>query len=88
MTNSGAMDGAETVLWYVSDPVCRIARPVKELKHFEKRMLRSGETHTFSFEIDPERDLSFVDGDGNRFLEAGDYYVIVKDRKLKLTLAE
>ena len=51
-------------------------------------MLRSGETHTFSFEIDPERDLSFVDGDGNRFLEAGDYYVIVKDRKLKLTLAE
>lgn len=88
VTNSGAMDGAETVLWYVSDPVCRIARPVKELKHFEKRMLRSGETHTFSFEIDPERDLSFVDGDGNRFLEAGDYYVIVKDRKLKLTLAE
>lgn len=88
VTNSGPRDGAETVHWFVADPVCRIARPVKELKHFEKQLLRSGETRTFRFEIDPERDLSFVDSDGNRFLEPGDYYVQVKDRTLKLTLAE
>lgn len=88
VTNTGKMDGAETVHWFVSDPVCMISRPVRELKHFEKQPIRCGETHLFRFEIDPERDLSFTDGDGRRFLEPGDYYVIVKDRKVKLTLTE
>ncbi len=88
VTNTGKMDGAETVHWFVSDPVCTISRPVRELKHFEKQPIRCGETHLFRFEIDPERDLSFTDGDGRRFLETGDYYVIVKDRKVKLTLTE
>lgn len=88
VANTGACDGAETVFWFVSDPVCRIARPAKELKHFEKRMLRAGQTGHFVFEIDPERDLSFIDGDGNRFLESGDYYVQVKEKCLKLTLVD
>lgn len=88
VTNTGSRDGAETVFWFVSDPVCRISRPVKELRHFEKRLLRSGETGRFRFEINPERDLAFVDEDGNRFLEPGDYYILVKNRKVKLTLVE
>ena len=33
VTNTGGMDGAETVHWFISDPVCRISRPVRELKH-------------------------------------------------------
>lgn len=88
VTNAGERDGAETVHWFVSDPVCRISRPVRELKHFEKQPIRRGETHMFRFEIDPERDLSFTDGDGKRFLEAGDYYILVKDKKVKLTLTD
>ena len=88
VTNDGPRDGAETVMWFISDPVCRISRPVKELRHFEKRLLRSGETGRFRFVIDPERDLGFVDDDGNPILEAGDYYVIVKDKRIKLTLVE
>lgn len=88
VTNAGERDGAETVHWFVSDPVCRISRPVRELKHFEKQPIRRGDTHTFRFEIDPERDLSFTDGDGKRFLEAGDYYILVKDKKVKLTLTD
>lgn len=64
VTNTGGMDGAETVHWFISDPVCRISRPVRELKHFEKQPIRRGETRTFRFEIDPEKDLSFTDGDG------------------------
>lgn len=88
VTNTGEMDGAETVHWFIADPVCRISRPVRELKHFEKQLIRKGETHTFRFEIDPERDLSFTDGDGKRFLEAGDYFILVKDKKIKLTLTE
>ena len=86
--NAGEMDGKETVQWYVCDPYSSITRPVKELKHFEKRLLRSGEEHVFTFEIDPVHDLSFVDSEGNRFVEPGDFYIIVKDMKAKITLVE
>lgn len=84
VTNSGDRDGQETVHWFVSDPVCSISRPVKELKFFEKMPLKAGETKVFRFQIDTDRDFGFVDSDGKRFLEAGDYYVLVKDRKLKI----
>lgn len=84
VTNSGDRDGQETVHWFVSDPVCSISRPVKELKFFEKLPLKAGETKVFRFQIDTDRDFGFVDSDGKRFLEAGDYYVLVKDRKLKI----
>lgn len=84
--NAGERDGKETVQWYVSDPSCSITRPVKELRHFEKRMIAAGDEAVFTFEIDPMRDLSFVNHDGERFLEPGDYYIMVKDRKYKITL--
>ena len=51
-------------------------------------MLKAGESHTFTFEIDPARDLGFVDGDGNAFLEAGDYYIIVQDQRMKINVHE
>lgn len=86
VTNSGTRDGLETVHWFISDPVCSISRPVKELKFFEKQSLKAGETKVFRFEVDTERDLSFVDSDGIRFLESGDYYIMVKDQKVKITL--
>ena len=86
--NSGRRDGKETVQWYISDPACSITRPVRELKHFEKKLIPAGEQAVFTFEIDPMRDLSFVDHDGKRFLEPGDYYIMVKDRKYKITLAD
>ena len=84
VTNTGERDGAETVHWFISDPACRITRPLRELKHFEKQVIPAGETRVFRFVIDPARDLSFVDSDGNRFLEPGDYYIMVKDRKVRL----
>lgn len=84
VTNSGDRDGQETVHWFISDPVCSISRPVKELKFFEKQPLKAGETKVFRFQIDTDRDFGFVDSDGKSFLEAGDYYILVKDRKLKI----
>lgn len=84
VTNSGDRDGQETVHWFISDPVCSISRPVKELKFFEKQPLKAGETKVFRFQIDTDRDFGFVNSDGKRFLEAGDYYVLVRDRKLKI----
>lgn len=86
VTNTGNMDGYETVHWFISDPYCSISRPIKELKHFEKRFLKKGETAIFSFEIDPQRDFSYIDESGNRFLEEGDYYVLMKDQKVKIEI--
>ena len=57
------------------------------MKHFEKRMLKAGETGTFKFEVDLLHDLGFVDGDGKRFLESGAYYIQVKDKKVKIEVA-
>ena len=88
VTNTGDMEGAETVLWFISDPYCSITRPVRELKHFEKRSLKPGETAVMVFNIDPWRDLSYVDSDGKRFLETGEYNVIVNGMKIRLNLTE
>ena len=89
VANTGNMDGAETVHWFIYDPVSTISRPVKELKHFEKQMIKKGETETFRFEVDLSRDFGFVNDKGDRFLEVGDYYIIVKDKKVKVeVLAE
>lgn len=57
---------------------------VTEPKHFEKQLIKAGETKTFRFDIDLNRDFGFVDGEGKRFLESGEYEVIVKDQKVKV----
>lgn len=88
ITNSGSMDGKETALWFVSDPVATVTRPVKELKYFEKKEIKAGEKAIFKFEIDPMRDLSFPDSNGFRRLEAGDFYLSINGQKLKFELVE
>jgi len=88
VSNTGDVAGAETVLWYINDPACSISRPMKELKFFEKKEIGAGAKSVYQFEIDPNRDLSYVDADGKRFLEKGDYFVIVKDKKVKFEVTE
>ena len=88
VTNTGARDGAETVHWFISDPYCSITRPVKELKHFEKQFIKVGETKTFRFDIDLERDFGFVNEDGKRFLEAGEYLILVQGQTVKIELID
>lgn len=88
VTNTGARDGAETVHWFISDPYCSITRPVKELKHFEKQFIKVGETKTFRFDIDLERDFGFVNDDGKRFLEAGEYHILVQGQTVKIELID
>ena len=86
--NTGKMTGLETVHWYISDPVCTISRPIKELKYFEKKEIVSGGKLKYRFEIEPMRDLSYSNSDGKRFLEAGEYFVMVNDQKVKFEIVE
>ncbi|WP_432661863.1 glycoside hydrolase family 3 C-terminal domain-containing protein [Wukongibacter baidiensis] len=51
ITNTGKVTGKEVVQLYVSDTECSLARPIKELKAFEKIELEPGETKTVSFEL-------------------------------------
>lgn len=86
VTNTGGYDGYETVHWFISDPVCSITRPVKELRFFDKQWLGKGETKVFRFEIDPLRDLGFVNDRGDHFVEPGTYHIQVKDKTLEIKL--
>ena len=75
VTNTSSVDGEETVLWYISDVAASITRPSKELKYFQKQLIPAGDSVVFRFEMDPERDFSFPDHDGNRILERGEFLV-------------
>ena len=88
ITNTGKTDGKETVFWYISDPAASISRPLKELKHFEKKELKAGETTTFTFEINPMTDLSFPDETGKRILENGDFQLHINNQKVKFELVD
>lgn len=88
VTNTGDVTGTETVLWYIADPASSISRPIKELKFFEKTVLKAGTKTTFKFDIDPMRDLSHVDANGKRLLEAGVYFIIVNNQKVKFEIIE
>lgn len=84
VTNDGNRDGLEAVLLYVSDPVSRITRPVKELRRFDKKFIRKGETVNFEFVLDVYQDFSYPDAQGNRKLEAGEIILSAGDKKVVL----
>ena len=78
MTNTGERSGRESVLWFLTDEVGSITRPVRQLAHFEKIALEPGASSTISFRIDPRRDLSFPDETGAQRLEAGFFTLSVE----------
>lgn len=86
VTNTSKLDGKETVMLYVKDPACSIARPMKELRAFDKKMIPAGQTVTFTFELTPEHDLSFVDSDGDPLLENGTYFIEIGNQRVEAEL--
>ncbi len=76
ITNTGDRDGVEIAQMYLRDCVSSVARPVKELKGFERVALRAGESKDVTFDITPDR-LAFYDIDMKRIVEPGDFEVMV-----------
>ncbi len=74
VTNTGKLDGKETVQLYIRDVVGSVTRPVKELKGFEKIWLKAGESKTVSFSITPA-DLKFYNYDLKYDWEPGEFHV-------------
>ncbi|MBO2010600.1 glycoside hydrolase family 3 N-terminal domain-containing protein [Hymenobacter negativus] len=73
VANTGARAGQETALWFLTDEVGRVARPVRMLKHFDKQEFAAGQSRELTFDIDPLHDLSYPDGQGRPQLETGWY---------------
>ncbi|WP_462221474.1 beta-glucosidase BglX [Ferruginibacter sp.] len=76
LTNAGKYDGSEVVQLYIRDVVGSVTRPVKELKGFQKIMLKAGETKTITFNITPN-DLKFYNYDLKYDWEAGDFEIMI-----------
>jgi len=76
VTNTGNFDGNEVVQLYIRDVVGSMTRPVKELKGFQKVMLKKGESKTVTFNISPE-DLKFYNNDLKFDWEAGEFDIMI-----------
>jgi beta-glucosidase len=89
LANTGRVAGAEVVQLYLRDPVASIVRPLKELKGFQRVVLKPGEAQTLSFSIDREM-LSFYGRDLKWGAEPGKFELMVgsasDDIRLKQTI--
>jgi beta-glucosidase len=74
--NAGDRSGDEVVQLYIRDLAASVARPVRELKGFERVMLRPGETRTVRLPLAAES-LGFHDDRMNYVVEPGAFKVCV-----------
>lgn len=72
--NTGKRDGETVVQLYLHDVVASMARPIKELKNFEKVFLKAGERKEVTFELS-EDDLKFYNTQLQYAAEPGDFDV-------------
>lgn len=70
ITNTGKVTGDEVVQLYVRDPVASIARPVLELRGFQRLALKPGERKRVSFTLTPDQ-FALFQGDNQWLVEAG-----------------
>jgi beta-glucosidase len=76
LKNTGKYAGEEVVQLYLQDEVASVARPVKELKGFQKVYLNPGESKIISFTIDKDK-LSFYDQEMKWSAEAGTFKLMI-----------
>lgn len=87
--NTGTRNGDEVVQLYIRDLLSSVARPVMELKGFQRIHLKAGESKTISFSITPEM-LSMLDVNMKEVVEPGEFRIMVggssREIKCKTTL--
>ncbi|WP_342624371.1 beta-glucosidase BglX [Pseudomonas alkylphenolica] len=74
--NTGKRDGETVVQLYLQDIAASMSRPIKELKNFQKVMLKAGEERTVRFQIS-EEDLKFYNTQLQWAAEPGEFNVQV-----------
>ena len=76
VSNTGNFDGEEVVQLYVRDLVASVTRPLKELKGFNKILIKKGDTETVTFKLSAN-DLAFYHQNLQFFAEPGEFMVFV-----------
>lgn len=72
LTNTGKREGTEVAQLYIRDLVGSVARPVKELKRFQRITIAPGESRDIVFEL-PVAELAFWNIDMKHVVEPGDF---------------
>lgn len=76
LTNTGKYAGEEVVQLYVHDLVSTLVRPLKQLKDFQKVMLKPGESKVISFTVNKEK-LSYFNHDLEWVAEPGNFNLMI-----------
>jgi len=76
VTNTGYRTGEETVQMYIRDLVGSVTRPVKELKGFEKILLKPGEEKEVVFTLTSD-DLRFYTAEMKYAAEPGKFRILI-----------
>ena len=85
VTNTGKMAGSETVQLYIAAKDSKVARPVKELKAFQKVYLQPGETRNVTLTIGANA-LSYYDEATSQWrADAGKYEALIGTASNKLS---
>lgn len=76
LRNTGKTAGEEVAQLYLRDMVAQPVRPVKELKDFQKVLLKPGESKTITFTIDKEK-LSFYNDNLEWITQPGEFKIMI-----------
>lgn len=76
LTNTGSRDGEEVAQLYLRDEVASVVQPNRQLKKFQRVMLKSGERRRVSFVLNYD-DLAVVTAGLQRVVEPGEFTVMV-----------
>jgi beta-glucosidase len=90
LSNTGAVQGEEVVQLYVRDELASVARPVKELKDFQRVKLSAGASTTVTFRLTADR-LSMLNEALEEITEPGTFRLMIggssKDIRLRTVIA-
>lgn len=87
VTNTGSVEGKESVLLYSSDLVASSTPDIKRLRGFDKISLKPGETKTVTLKLAAD-DLAFVGYDGLWRLEKGDFMLACGGKTVTVTCTD
>jgi beta-glucosidase len=74
--NTGKYDGEEVVQLYIRDELSSVARPVMELKGFQRVSLRKGESKTIQFLLHREH-WQMLNADMHSVMEPGNFRIMI-----------
>ena len=87
LSNIGEYDGDEVVQLYIKDELASVARPIIELKGFQRIHLKQGETKTVQFEITPAM-LTLLNKEMAPVVEPGDFRIMIGSSSNDIRLRE